>query len=273
MQTYPSVEEQGKSFKVGFFLCTGGTASLLIDKRLYRTHRHTLVMLYPNAQIHVVQHSDDWEGRIEMDYVESYYPTLEAIDVRDRIAVRNNPCVDVAEETADYLHRLCDLVTGDSPLTKIVSQHSIPHIGIEKLSAYRHRYLRSAILVEIIGIFLTRCPKEEHVPAKHESVVNNFLLLLLQYAHAERTVQHYADRLHLSPYYLSGIIKQETGKTALEWINLFTINLSKHYLIDTDMSVKEIADTLNFTDQSTFGRYFKRYMGCSPGEYRKGIKY
>ena len=264
------IVEEGKSFKVGFFFCTGGTASLLIEKRLYHVRRHTLVMLYPNAQIHVVQHSDDWEGRIELDYVESYYPTLEAIDVRDRIAVRNCPCVDVAEKTADYLHRLCDLVTGDSPLANIVLQHSVPCTGIEKLSTYRHRYLRSAILVEIVGIFLTRCPKEEHAPGKHESVVNNFLLQLLQYAHAERTVQYYADRLHLSPYYLSGIIKQETGMTALEWINMFTINLCKHYLADTDMSVKEIADTLNFPDQSTFGRYFKRHMGCSPGEYRRG---
>ena len=59
---------------------------------------------------------------------------------------------------------------------------------------------------------------------------------------------------------------------SLEWLTLFTINLSKHYLADTEMSVKEIADTLHFPDQSTFGRYFKQHMGCSPGEYRRGVK-
>ena len=78
--------------------------------------------------------------------------------------------------------------------------------------------------------------------------------------------------MHTSPYYLSTIIKEETGKTALQWINLFTINFSKHYLVDTDMSVKEIAATLNFPDPSTFGRYFKHYMGCTPGEYREANK-
>ena len=35
------------------------------------------------------------------------------------------------------------------------------------------------------------------------------------------------------------------------------------------MSVKEIAATLNFPEPSTFGRYFKHYMGCTPGEYRE----
>ena len=81
-----------------------------------------------------------------------------------------------------------------------------------------------------------------------------------------------AGSSHLSPYYLSTIIKEATGKGALEWITLFTINMCKHYLVDTDMSVKEIADTMHFPDQSTFGRYFKHHMACSPGEYRKAAK-
>ena len=268
MQSYPSVEEQGKSFKVGFFLCTGGTASILFDRVLYHIRRHTLMMIYPNAQIHVVQHSEDWEGRLEMDCVESYYPTLEVIDVRDRIVVRSCPCVDVPEVTADYLHRLCDLIDEEAPLGRGECMPLTSQAVLDKLGGYRRRYLRSAMLTDIVGIFLSERPKGTHTPGRHEGVVNDFLLLLLKNAHAERSVQFYAGRLHLSPYYMSTVVKEETGKTAMEWITMFTINLSKHYLADTDKSIKEIADTLHFPDQSTFGRYFKRHMGCSPGEYR-----
>lgn len=272
MQTRPLIEEQGKTFKVGFFLCTGGTASVLFERVLYHIRCHTLMMLYPNAQIHVVQHSDDWEGRIEMNYVENFYPTLESIDPRDRVRVRTHPCIDITEESAMHLHHLCDLIHEGSPLTPDSMQSEATRTVLDKLNAHRTRHLCCAMMIEIVGIFLAERPKEVHLPGNHERVVNDFLMLLLQDVHAERTVQHYASRLYLTPYYLSGIIKKETGKTAMEWIHLFTINLSKHYLADTDKSIKEIADTLHFPDPSTFGRYFKHHMGCSPGEYRKAAK-
>lgn len=268
MQSYPSVEEQGKTFKVGFFLCTGGTASVFFDRVLYHIRRHTLMMIYPNAQIHVVQHSDDWEGRLEMDYVENFYPTLESIDPRNRVLIRTHPCIDIAEKSAEYLHHLCDLIHDGSPLASESKQPEATRTVLDKLIAHRTRYLCCAMMIEIVGIFLAERPKEVHLLGKHEGVVNDFLLLLLKNAHAERSVQFYAGRLHLSPYYMSTVVKEATGKTAMEWITMFTINLSKHYLADTDKSIKEIADTLHFPDQSTFGRYFKHHMGCSPGEYR-----
>ena len=228
--------------------------------------RNTLLMLFPNAHIHVLHYSDDWEGRIEADYVENYYPTLEALDPRSRIVIRDLRCIDISEERADYLHRLCDLI-GD--LHALHAEDAAPHGVVGNLATHRHRFLRSALLTEVAATFLTHKPDAPPQQSKHENTVSNFLMLMLRDSHKERTVAYYAEQLHTLPYYLSTIIKEETGKTALQWINLFTINFSKHYLVDTDMSVKEIAATLNFPDPSTFGRYFKHYMGCTPGEYRE----
>ena len=145
IQSQPGTEEQGKSFKVGFFLCTSGTASLLIEDVLYPIRRHTLTMLYPNAQIRVVQHSDDWEGRIETDYVEYYYPTIEAIDARDRLLIRNSPCVTITPEAADYLHRLCDLMLMDSPLTQAIARQQFTAAVSASLSTPLERALRASI--------------------------------------------------------------------------------------------------------------------------------
>ena len=266
LHTQTTIPDGVSSFKVGFLLCTEGEASLLVDHRICEMRRNTLLILFPNAHIHVLHHSDDWEGRIEADYVENYYPTLEAIDPRSRIVIRDLRCIDISEERADYLHRLCDLIGDPHALH---AEDAAPHSVVGNLATHRHRFLRSALLTEVAATFLTHKPDAPPQQSKHENTVSNFLMLMLRDSHKERTVAYYAEQLHTSPYYLSTIIKEETGKTALQWINLFTINFSKHYLVDTDMSVKEIAATLNFPDPSTFGRYFKHYMGCTPGEYRE----
>lgn len=87
-----------------------------------------------------------------------------------------------------------------------------------------------------------------------------------------KSVQPFADslkRLHeLSPYYFSSIIREKSGKSALQWIGNITMIFSRQYLKCSDMSIKEIADCLNFPDQSSFARYFKHHEGCSPMEFR-----
>lgn len=268
LESLPMKLEEGASFKVGFFLCRAGTASLIADGTLYRLQRNSLLMLYPNEQIHVLHYSDDMEGRLEMDYIENYYPTLETIDVRSRIVIRNLRCITISEGRAAYLHDLCNLIHHSGTNDEVKAREG-QLATADRLTTHRHRFLCSALLIEVARTFLMYEPVDMPPQREHETLVNNFLTLMLRHCHKERTVVFYARHLHLSPYYLSGIIKKETGKTALEWITLFTINLSKHYLSDTEMSIKELADTLHFPDQSTFGRYFKQHMGCSPGEYRK----
>lgn len=101
-----------------------------------------------------------------------------------------------------------------------------------------------------------------------DEILNKFLVSVYENCHVQRTVQYYADEQHLSPYYFSSIIKERSGKSALQWICDVTMILSRQYLECSEMSIKEIAERLNFPVQSTFGRYFKRQEGCSPSEFR-----
>ena len=64
------------------------------------------------------------------------------------------------------------------------------------------------------------------------------------------------------------IIKQTTGKTCIEIITSMVIMDAKAQLKSTNLSIHDIAYTLNFTNMSFFGKYFKRYVGMSPQEYR-----
>lgn len=90
----------------------------------------------------------------------------------------------------------------------------------------------------------------------------------MQHCTRERKVTFYATEQHLSPNYFSSVVKAKTGRTAIQWIETASIVRAQHYLSTTSMSIKEIADAMNFTDQSTFGRYFRKHCGMSPTDYR-----
>lgn len=82
------------------------------------------------------------------------------------------------------------------------------------------------------------------------------------------TVNYMASQLNLSPRYLSDLLKQETGKTAIDLIHLFVISEAKNLLTAGDRSVSEIAYALGFENPPYFSRLFKKEVGVSPNEFR-----
>ena len=105
-------------------------------------------------------------------------------------------------------------------------------------------------------------------PSRNKQLFNSFMELVKQYHTRYRGVKFYADKLCLTPNYLSGVVKDYTGKTATEWVNEFVILEAKIMLTDSELSIQEIAYQLHFTDQSAFGKYFKQLVGISPKLYR-----
>jgi len=84
------------------------------------------------------------------------------------------------------------------------------------------------------------------------------------------TVRFIAAQLHVSPRYLSDLLKQETGKTAIDLIHIFLISEAKNLLKGTDNSrIAEIAYTLGFENLPYFSRLFKKEVGVSPNQYKK----
>ncbi|MFH7000762.1 helix-turn-helix domain-containing protein [Flavobacterium bizetiae] len=86
---------------------------------------------------------------------------------------------------------------------------------------------------------------------------------------SQRSVQYYADTLNVSRKYLSEVIKNNSGKTASDWIDDIVILESKILLQNKELTINQISDSLNFPNQSGFGRFFKKCEGISPLEYRR----
>ena len=130
------------------------------------------------------------------------------------------------------------------------------------------RTLLQALFLEALEIYFEGSPVEEIPQSREDNIFNRFFHSLMQHCTRERKVTFYATEQHLSPNYFSSVVKAKTGRTAIQWIETASIVRAQHYLSTTSMSIKEIADAMNFTDQSTFGRYFRKHCGMSPTDYR-----
>ena len=103
-------------------------------------------------------------------------------------------------------------------------------------------------------------------------LIMGFFKLLATHCHEERDVGFYADKLSVTTTYLYKLCRKYMLLSPKELIDRQTISEIKSYLVNTDMSVKAIASSLNFEDVSYMCRYFRRLTGTSPVEYRQNAK-
>ena len=144
-------------------------------------------------------------------------------------------------------------------------------------SEYRNdsiSYLLTSVFYLIGGMLKKRldAAAEDDTKApstRHKRVFENFIELVEKHHTNERSVSFYADKLCITPWYLSKIIKMVSGLSAPDIITKYVILEAQHLLRHTDLSVKEIADQLNFPNQSFFYKYFKAHTGYTPNSYRQ----
>ena len=133
--------------------------------------------------------------------------------------------------------------------------------------------LTSALFYEVAGSWVERINSVESpsVETSRNSIkiFNNFVALVTKYHTEERSVAFYADKLCISPKHLARVIKEVSGQTPTQSIDNFVVMEAKNMLLYTDLSVKEIAEQLHFTNQTIFYRFFKRNTGIHPTEFRK----
>ncbi|MEO2071142.1 MAG: helix-turn-helix domain-containing protein [Zunongwangia sp.] len=104
--------------------------------------------------------------------------------------------------------------------------------------------------------------------------MSSFLLQvhLHQYSRKERQVQFYADKLCVTPDYLTKILKEASRMTTKEIIEEAVIMEARKLLMDNSLTIAQIADMLHFSDQSFFGKFFKKKMKISPNFFRNQYK-
>ena len=250
--------------KYGFFLCKRGTARILLGNNIYIITENHLCIYTPNTFFQILEKSDDLDGILQEDSVDAYYPAVSSINIRKRLSMRDSPIVVITQEEANNIIALTASFNRTMELSEAKQDNEI----IGSIHENYLVYLRYAICLSVCEAYFSNNPVAAVSQDRDDAIFNQFLIYVYEHCHRERTVQFYADEQHLSPYYFSTIIRGKSGKSALQWIENVTMTYARQYLNDSAMSIKQIAEHLNFPDQSTFGRYFKHREGCSPSEYR-----
>ncbi len=135
--------------------------------------------------------------------------------------------------------------------------------NVDTMLKYSQRYYKRQFInrAEISGKTVTRFNDE----------INKYVASGMLGTKGLPSVQEMAERLHISAGYLTDVLKQESGKTALEHIHIYLIAEAKNRLIGEDRSVSEIAYALGFENLSYFSRLFKKEVGISPNTYKKQL--
>ncbi len=129
-------------------------------------------------------------------------------------------------------------------------------------------YLLEFFLIRL-SAFMKQAVASAEVRITHrDKIFQDFLQLLSLNYEQEHTVLFYAEQVGVTPAYLSRIVREMLGKTVHDLIAERLYVAACRLLASTDLTVAEIAERLNFADQSAFGKFFKKYALVSPLKYR-----
>ena len=171
----------------------------------------------------------------------------------------------------------------DDPIMRLEKEElSVVTEYIQLIDKYIHSdfiYARESVSHLISSIFylfgsiinkriISQKAIEKPASTRHKLLFEQFLELVTQYHNKERGVGFYADKLCITPKYLSKIVKETSGLSAPQWIDQYVILEAKQMLKHSDLCIKEISDDLNFPNLSFFFKYFKKHTGLTPNQYR-----
>ncbi|MEO0472928.1 MAG: helix-turn-helix domain-containing protein, partial [Bacteroidota bacterium] len=128
-----------------------------------------------------------------------------------------------------------------------------------------------------LNIVLIHCKRafplqiEPQVEEDHNAklLIQSFTLMIEEHFREKHLVREYAEMLNLTPNYLNVVCRERTGKSAGELIRDRIMLEAKRMLAHDDLNIAEIGYALHFTDNAYFSRFFKKYEGISPDQFRK----
>jgi len=141
----------------------------------------------------------------------------------------------------------------------------------------QHRYkdgeirtLFNAFLLAVIGIMDSEMDTSKTTSTvRSEHIVENFAKMVNDNHGRIRLVEYYAEKLNITPKYLSTLVRSTLDRTPMEIITAVTIKEIERKLRYSSDSIKEISVSLNFSNTSFFSKYFKQHTGMTPMGYRK----
>jgi AraC-like DNA-binding protein len=123
-------------------------------------------------------------------------------------------------------------------------------------------WFKEQLIIPLIQVFSDR--RDSQYRNLSEEIVH----MIQKYYDTDITLEDCASKLHYNANYLSSVFRKETGFTFSEYLSNYRFQMAKKWLIETDLTIKEIADKLKYNNSQNFIRSFRKLEGTTPGQYR-----
>jgi len=238
-------------------VCTKGMGRGMIDFKPYSLSAPFVTIILPNQILHYEHISEDFAGYclcVSNRFAPEMLPIIDK-QLSIAAAIKEKPYTQLKPESMPIIQKYFLLIKN------IMAMTDNPY----RLEMIKH--------MAMMFFYMTYPYFQKHTEATAQTrqglLVEQFTNLVRENYRRERETAFYADKLNLTPKYLSQVIKSATNKSASDWINDSVILEAKALLKSTYMTIQQISEELNFPSQSFFGKYFKRMVGVSPKIYRE----
>lgn len=247
-----------------WILCMSGSIEMEINLTPRLLTANTMMMAGPDNILGVNKiDSSDLDCYflfMSSDFLRDTNIDLNVLNTIPDIASESRPDISLTDCQADMLRRIMQLI-------HLNTVNNPDEIYVRSIS----RNLIASVCYQMIqiGALKAKGEESERPRSRRATYVIQFKSLVHKYHRRERSVSFYADKMFISPKYLSLIIKESTGRSAAEWIDEFVILEAKNMLRFSGKNIQQVAYDLNFSNQSSFGKYFKHLTGMSPSQYQR----
>lgn len=240
-----------------FVLCMSGEVEASVNLNRVKVKAYDFVTIQPGTiiQIHHVEGELElYIGGFSSKYIEQ--ANLDSSNLSSLYLTLERPIITLKPEGAVLLRDYFSLL--------IRLQDSLNESYLKLITPHLYNDIHAGIQ----AMYNKRVQDTGHEQTRSEAISKNFTQLVMQNYKMTRNVAWYAQKLGITQAHLCTSVKQSTGSTCVEIISRMVIMDAKSQLKSTRATIQEISDSLNFANMSFFGKYFKRYVGMSPLEYR-----
>ena len=243
---------------VGIIVCTSGKFTIRCEDVEYVVNKGETAFLSHDVHFSVTKHSTDCSVVIILYRADSIRDILGITIVGMKFIEMLNP-------------RDCWVMhTGhEDELTKYSELLALNNSDNNVFATNERRLLLLSLTYRLCNIFHEISKDNDNASSRKLEIYMQLIQLIDQYYTSERGVRFYADRLCLSPKYLTSLVKSVSDNSVQELVFKAITKKAISLITTTDKSIKEIADYLNFPNASAFGTFFKKQVGMSPINYRQ----
>ncbi len=164
-----------------------------------------------------------------------------------------------------------DILTRD--IRNMIQSLSIKNHHFAEEVNYAYFYILLTDMADMMWKKYGRFEPTHHTEMKRsDGILKEFAELLAQNIRQETSVGFYAEKLCISKQYLSLIVKEKTMVSIGSVIAAMRTEVAARLLRDPEFTIQQVSEMMSFSDQSSFGKFFKKHTGLSPMKYRQSLK-